>query len=180
MKLERNAEIQSIGEVKDTPEPSVTTVEETKQTADSAKPFDPSDEIIQSEVAKPNVSDINTQSEAKMQTTNQSESTAPSTESQSETSSIAVTPAVPEKSTNNSKKSSKDDTEKGDETIEVVDSQIQVDTLRFEENASVQANTLNLNLLSPNPDSGVFVRYNFFSYEATLKAFLVSYLFDSI
>ena len=166
MKLKRNAEIQSIGEVKDTPEPSVTTVEETKQTADSAKPFDPSDEIIQSEVAKPNVSDINTQSEAKMQTTNQSEATTPSTESQSETSSIAVTPAVPEKSTNNSKKSSKDDTEKGDETIEVVDSQIQVDTLRFEEDASVQANTLNLNLLSPNPDSGVFVRYIFC--EATL------------
>ena len=52
-----------------------------------------------------------------------------------------------------------------DKTVEVVDSQIQVDTLRFEGDASVQANTLNLNLLtSPMPDSGVFVRYIYLSF----------------
>ena len=52
-----------------------------------------------------------------------------------------------------------------DDTVEVVDSQIQVDTLRFEGDASVQANTLNLNLLtSPMPDSGVFVRYIYLSF----------------
>ena len=166
IRLERNTETQPKGEVKDVQEPTIITEEDSKQKADSAKLVEkseemiskPSDANIQSVELQTKLSDVNIQSETEILNENQSEATTPSLGSQAETSSLSVTSAFPEKSTKISEKSSNQVVEVGDETVEVVDSQIQVDTLRFEEDASVQANTLNLNLLSPNPDSGVFVR----------------------